>query len=233
MASLIDESGLLGVEEIELWNQEDASELDQQLGVDTHNFAISARDWTIETIVQQIKQGNIDLDPAFQRRNAWTDTRRSRLFEFFILGFPVPQIVLAENPRKKKSYIVIDSKQRLMAVAGFFLPEYRVFWKQDKFSGLDLLRELNGVRLDEFVHGESYAGFMRQLANADIRTTVISGFQNEGVLYDIFYRINTGSVPLSSQELRQVLNRGDFAKFILETTSRDNELTCPPEIRPA
>jgi len=64
----------------------------------------------------------------------------------------------------------------------------------------------------------------RQLDNADIRTTVVTGFQDEDVLYDIFYRINTGSVPLSSQELRQVLNRGNFARYLLEITGRPNPL---------
>src|SRR5262249_18332630 len=41
------------------------------------------------------------------------------------------------------------------------------------------------------------------------------------VLYDIFYRLNSGSVPLSSQELRQVLNRGNFANYLIkEKTDR-------------
>jgi hypothetical protein len=53
---------------------------------------------------------------------------------------------------------------------------------------------------------------------------VITGFSDEGVLYDIFYRINTGSVPLSSQELRQTLNRGDFARYLLQATSEPNAI---------
>lgn len=40
--------------------------------------------------------------------------RRSRLIESFILGFPVPQLVLAENPRQRGTFIVIDGKQRLL-----------------------------------------------------------------------------------------------------------------------
>lgn len=74
-------------DDVEQWNREDASELERP--GDVGNISIAARDWTVETVVQQVRQGNIDLDPAFQRRNAWRDPRRSRLIESFIL--PVPR----------------------------------------------------------------------------------------------------------------------------------------------
>lgn len=211
-------------DEVESWNREDASELERPKGLNKYQILVASRDWTVETIVRQIEQEHIDLDPAFQRRNAWRDHRRSRLIESFILGFPVPQLVLAENPRRRGTFIVIDGKQRLMTVAGTYLPQYRDYWDQPRFSGLSILTELNGIPLDAFLKESQYSKERRQLANADIRTTVITGFTDEDVLYDIFYRINTGSVPLSSQELRQVLNRGEFSKYLLQITSEPNPL---------
>lgn len=211
-------------EEIDQWNQEDAAELDRPKDINQYDVVVAARDWTVDTIVQQITQGNIDLDPAFQRRNAWRDHRRSRLIESLILGFPVPQIVLAENPRRKKSFIVIDGKQRLLTIAGLYLSQFRAYWNQSKFSGLTVLERLNKVLLDDFLSDPQFVNERRQLSNADVRTSVVTGFSDEGVLYDIFYRINTGSVSLSSQELRQVLNRGEFAKYLLEVTSQPNKL---------
>jgi hypothetical protein len=221
---MLDVVGSDRFDEIEQWNREDSSEFDRPKDPAHYNISIAARDWTVETIVQQVKQGNIDLDPAFQRRNAWRDTRRSRLIESFILGFPVPQIVLAENPHRKRSFIVIDGKQRLMTIAGLYLPEFREYWTHPQFSGLNIMKDFNGVSLDAFLGDAQYSGERRQLGNADIRTTVITGFHDEDVLYDIFYRINTGSVPLSSQELRQVLNRGAFAKYLIEITAQQNPL---------
>jgi hypothetical protein len=212
------------LDELELWNSEDATELQRPTDLKTYGVTVSSRDWTVETIARQIQQENIDLDPAFQRRNAWRDSRRSRLIESFILGFPVPQLVLAESPRKPGSFIVIDGKQRLMTIAGLFLPEYRDYWTQERFSGLSVLTDLNRTTLDDFLKLQKWATQQRRLANADIRTTVVTGFQHEDVLYDIFYRINTGAVPLSSQELRQVLNRGGFAKYLLEITGEENPL---------
>lgn len=207
------------------WNEEDAAEsLESDAAPDTAALVVFSRDWTIETITSQIRLGNIDLDPDFQRRNAWRDERRSALIESFILNFPVPQVVLAENPRHPKKYIVIDGKQRLLTIAGFFVPETRSYWTSPRFTGLKILKELNRTPIDEFLGNPQFEKYRTQLLNADLRTTIISGFKNENVLYDIFYRLNTGSVPLSSQELRQVLNRGDFSKHLLEATDKENPL---------
>jgi hypothetical protein len=212
------------IDAVDQWNREDAADLERPQGLQKYEIVVASRDWTVETIVRQIEQKNIDLDPAFQRRNAWRDHRRSRLIESFVLGFPVPQLVLAENPRLRGSFIVIDGKQRLLTIASLYLKDYRGYWNEPRFSGLSVLKELNDITLDAFLGDDDYSKDRRQLSNADIRTTVISGFRDEDVLYDIFYRINTGSVPLSSQELRQVLNRGEFARFLLETTGKQNPL---------
>ncbi|MBQ8133912.1 MAG: DUF262 domain-containing protein [Clostridia bacterium] len=77
-------------------------------------------DWTTETINNQLVKGNIDLNPSFQRRDAWDNGEKSRLIESLMLGLPVPPIILAENKGKKNSYIVIDGKQRLLSIRRFF-----------------------------------------------------------------------------------------------------------------
>src|SRR5579862_5155865 len=97
------------VGEVEQWNNEDALDLERPAALKKYEIVVASRDWTVQTIVQQIQQKNIDLDPAFQRRNAWRDHRRSRLIESFILGFPVPQLVLAENPRQDRKSTRLNS----------------------------------------------------------------------------------------------------------------------------
>lgn len=213
------------VANVEQWNFEDAIDLESTIRErDPASLVVFSRDWTVRTIVEQIEQGNIDLAPEFQRRNAWQDDRRSRLIESFILNFPVPQIVLAENPKKKKAFIVIDGKQRLLTLAGFYLEKYRDYWDKAAFQKLKLRKSLNGITAEEFLKKDIYEEDRRQLANGDIRATVITDFKEESLLYDIFYRLNTGSVPLSSQELRQVIHRGDFSKFLVEETNKPNSL---------
>lgn len=195
------------------WNDDLASEVTAE-GVSS--LVVYSRDWTVDTILRQIEQGNIDLNPQFQRRNAWTDAKRSKLVESLIIGVPVPEIVLAEDVNRKKSFIVIDGKQRLLALAGFADPAKYFSWDKPVLTGLQTRKDLNG---DDVVALSAKADDYRQLMNADIRCTVISNYQSSDVLYDIFYRLNTGSVPLSSQELRQVLKRGPFSDFLISVTN--------------
>ncbi|WP_209560107.1 DUF262 domain-containing protein [Klebsiella pneumoniae] len=183
---------------------------------DIENLVIYSRDWTIETIISQIESGNIDLNPAFQRRNVWENDKRSKLIESFIVGCPVPEVVLAEIPGKKKQYVVIDGKQRLLAIHGFFKPENK-YWKgKAELKGLTIRKDLEGVSFDR-LDGDD----LRLLNNSDLRCTILSGYQTTAVLYDVFYRLNTGSVPLSMQELRNSLHKGDFSVFITEKTNSE------------
>lgn len=195
------------------WNDELAAEVSSE-GVES--LVVYSRDWTVDTILRQIEQDNIDLNPGFQRRNAWNDLKRSKLVESLIIGVPVPEIVLAEDLTKKKSFIVIDGKQRLLALAGFANPQKYSAWTKPALTGLNTRSDLNGLSFSDI---SAQADDYRQLMNADIRCTVISNYKSNAVLYDIFYRLNTGSVPLSSQELRQVLNRGAFADFLIGSTN--------------
>ena len=190
---------------------------------DELQISVGSRDWTVETIALQIQQGNIDLNPAFQRRNAWQDDKRSKLIESLIWGAPIPQIVLAENKEKSRSWVVIDGKQRLLTIAGFLDPSIG-YWKKPRLEGLTLFPELNGATAKTLATDERFIEAYRRLMNADVRCTLISNYESDNVLYEIFYRINTGSTQLSTQELRQVLCRGWFADWLIETTSTPQPL---------
>lgn len=159
-------------------------------------------DWTIETISLQIKKGNIDLEPGFQRRGAWDDLRKSRLIESIAVGMPVPNIVLAENKDHKGRFIVIDGKQRLLAISEYM---------NDAFSlkGLDIRKDLNGQRFSDLSTDDR-----EYLENATIRSTLIRNWTDENFLYSLFFRLNSGSLPLSPQELRKALIGGNLLDSI-------------------
>lgn len=79
-------------------------ENEEELKVDLGKFnqaVIWGTDWTTETIARQLEKGNIDLNPSFQRRDAWSEQEKSKLIESLMLGFPVPPIILAENKQKR------------------------------------------------------------------------------------------------------------------------------------
>jgi hypothetical protein len=197
------------------WNDEIIEDVSAEGESD---LVVYSRDWTIATIISQIEQKNIDLNPKFQRRNVWDDARRSKLIESLVAGLPVPEIVLAEDPKKRKAFIVIDGKQRLLSIAGFVDPTMN-YWKKAELKKLKLLTDLNDKTYEQLKTDSALADELREFMNADVRCTIISNFQSDDALYDIFYRLNTGSVPLSTQELRQVLHKGDFADYLIAITN--------------
>lgn len=183
------------------------------------DIIVYSRDWTVETVVTQIEKGNIDLNPEFQRRNAWNDAKKSSLIESYLMGYPVPEIVLAEHPRERRKFIVIDGKQRLLTLCGFLLNEKYGAWRKPVLKELKDLKNLNGKTFQDLKSDPDLTKYLRLLANSDVRCTVISNVQNDDILYDIFYRLNAGATPLSVQELRQVLYSGPFTKFLIDYTS--------------
>jgi hypothetical protein len=189
----------------------------------SENIKTYSRDWTVETIYNQIKQGNIELNPKFQRRNAWNDEKRSRLIESLILKLPVPEIVLAESHTEKNKFVVLDGKQRLLTIAGFIDHETYQYWDKPILKGLRLKESLNNMTI-ELLSQDLNKDSNRAFQNSDIRCTVVFNQTSDDILYEIFYRLNSGAVPLSMQELRQSLRKGGFSDFLMESTETPGPL---------
>jgi hypothetical protein len=159
-------------------------------------------DWTVETLNGQVTKGNIDLDPSFQRRAVWDKIRKSRLIESIIVGMPIPNIVLAENKKHRGKFIVIDGKQRLLGIKDFIAENFSL-------NGLDIRYDLNGKKYSELpVEDREF------FENNTIRSTVIKNWSDEKFLFSMFYRLNSGSLPLSPQELRRALIGGRLLSAI-------------------
>lgn len=176
--------------------------------------ALWSTDWTAETVLSQLARGNIDLNPSFQRRSAWSDYKQSLFIESLILGLPIPQLILAEDKRKKGSYIVIDGKQRLLALRKFASEGEETGFTPLRLKGLKERNELNRKVYSDLLEDQKFSEDLAAFQNASIRTVVIRNWKSEAYLWEVFLRINTGSVQLSPQELRQALHPGPFSNFI-------------------
>ncbi|WP_448612147.1 DUF262 domain-containing protein [Geodermatophilus sp. URMC 60] len=180
---------------------------------------VTSADWTIETIVTQLVKGRIDLDPAFQRRSAWTPALKSKFIESCILNYPIPQIVLAEKADRPGHFYVIDGKQRLLSLRQFYagLDEYNNgTFDSFRLSTVTVLGDIKNYGIERL--GRERPDFFDQFETHTIRTVVIRNWGSEDFLYALFLRLNTGSVPLSPQELRQALVPGPFVRYIDEAS---------------
>lgn len=174
-----------------------------------HDLSLTASDWTVETLVGQIEKGNIELSPEFQRREVWGLEKKSSFIESLVLGIPVPQIVLAQRGGTRGKYVVLDGKQRLLSIFEFYKGN-------QKLGKLKLLTDMS-----EKTIGSLDDAFRDALDNSTIRAVRLSGWKSDSVLYTIFHRLNSGSVPLSTQELRSALLMGPFIRFADRFTSSD------------
>ena len=184
---------------------------------------VFATDWTIETILRQLDKGSISLDPGYQRRDAWRSDRKSLFIESLLLGLPIPQLVFAEARGKKGAYIVIDGKQRLLTLRQFAAkpggPSPPL-----ALTGLKIRTELNGRTLADIENDPALQNDVSAFQNQPIRTVVLRNWPHENFLYLVFHRLNTGSVQLSPQELRQALHPGPFVTYSVERSGKSKGL---------
>ena len=187
--------------------------------------SITTTDWTVDTLVNQLRKGNIELSPQFQRRFAWRDPRKSKFIESLALNYPVPHIVLARDKKNPTKLIVLDGKQRLMTIAQFFgvkkLGEKQLDLEPLALSNLTIKKAWNKESFDSLRKKTEYKADLDLLENATIRSVIVSTWNSEEYLYSVFVRLNLGSLPLSPQELRQALRPGEFTNFA-DTYSADS-----------
>lgn len=162
-------------------------------------------DWTVETLFRQIEKGNINLDPQFQRREAWGIDRKSKFIESILCSLPIPNVVLAEDQATKGRYLVIDGKQRLFSIASFLRGNFIL-------RDLTIRTDLNGCSFEDLV--ANHPQDVNTLENYTIRTVVIRNWPDEDYLYTVFYRLNSGSMQLSPQELRKALHAGKLLDYL-------------------
>jgi len=210
------------LEDVEVaFSGEDESDLDGLPAKVVREMVVVPTDWTVGTLIDQLRLKNIDLTPRFQRRDAWTLAKKSRFIESLFLRLPVPQLVLAET--RPGSYAIIDGKQRLLSLAQFAL---------EGFSDQPLV--LKDIKIRPELSSKSFAEIrgsgklfedFNVFYNATMRTVVVRNWRDERLLYLLFLRLNQNSVSLSPQELRGALHPGPFTDFAEEWSGKSTGLS--------
>jgi hypothetical protein len=195
----------------------------QSLLKEISKIIVVGTDWTTATILDQILRENIQLNPRFQRRDAWDITRKSRLIESIFLGFPIPQIVLASPENNRGNFVVLDGKQRLLAILQFYGMSET---PNDSFAltNLEFRPDLNGYTHQDIKNDVFLNSVLDALDNQTIRTVLIRNWRTESLLYKVFLRLNLENTPLSSQELRQALHPGNFINFLDDEAIKNQAL---------
>jgi hypothetical protein len=174
---------------------------------DKKNIVYQPKTPTIESLYLDYKNGDLILNPEFQRNFVWQKRRASDLIESIILNIPLPLIYLAEVGDKEE---IIDGQQRLTSIFSFidgFFPD-KVKFKLSK--NLKLLGdEIGGKTFQELDKK-----YQKQITKRALNIITISEESQEDVKFEMFERLNTKITSLKTQELRNCLYRGPYNDFI-------------------
>lgn len=186
------------------------SKIPYEIPKEVRKITTQAYDKSVADIVRMIDDKDIRLDPDYQRNYVWDNKKASMLIESIILNVPIPVIYVSQED--DDSWSVIDGLQRLSSLKRFFDGKF-------KLSGLEILSDLNKSDISTL-----NPKALRMLKNGLLRVIMITHDSNEEIKYDVFMRLNTGSVHLTEQELRNCLYRGSLNKFLKEVVQNQKWL---------
>jgi hypothetical protein len=144
---------------------------------------------------------SLSLTPKFQRRGVWKRAARSFFVDTLLRGMPVPPVYIrtVQSPdRKRVIREVIDGQQRIAAVLDFVEGKYALAkslggtWAGKHFAKL-------GAEDQDKITGYGFS------------SEVFQSISDLEVL-EIFSRLNTYSVKLNAQELRNGAYFGPFKR---------------------
>ncbi len=164
-------------------------------------------DLVVESLIEQIAAKTMFLRPLserpqFQRRYVWSNQLASRLIESILLNVPIPPCYLSQSEEFELD--VIDGQQRLFSI-------YRFLENQLKLTGLEVLTEFAGLRFFELPDRAQ-----RRIKTHTLRCVLITNESHPEIKFDVFQRLNTNTVPLNAQELRNCIYRGTLNSLLKE-----------------
>jgi len=203
-------------EEDELFEDKDEIKEDEVVEVpkEIRRLNIETHDYPIKVIVEMIQDGDIILRPHYQRGFIWDRTKSSLLIESVLLNIPLPPVYLAQEEDGTLS--VIDGLQRLHTFLDYYEGKFSL--RKLEGEGLDNLNKLTYSRLKK-----EYPKAKRILDRGNIRTITVSKDSDPDIKYDIFERLNSGSVKLNDQEIRNCIFHGKLNTLIMGTYNQEEQ----------
>ena len=168
------------------------------------NFIVNTEDRksSIKEIYGSVGDGDIILNPEYQRNYVYDVKRASKVIESVLLEIPLPAIFA--NEEKDGSMEIIDGVQRITSIIKFINNDYAL-------TGLEILSDLNGKTFQDFTQEQK-----RNFRQKTLRIIKFKKDCSEDLKFEIFLRLNQGSVKLNNQELRNCMYRGYFNNKLKE-----------------
>lgn len=139
----------------------------------------------------------LSLSPDFQRRGVWSKQAKSYLLDTIVSGKPIPKILMTQNLiGSRNTRIIVDGQQRLRSILEYLNDDFTISRSHNQELGGKYFSKLPQTAKSEILKYE-------------IGVDMLFDLSYEETL-DIFARLNTYSVKLNPQELRNAKYLGPF-----------------------
>lgn len=163
----------------------------------TDGYAMS-----IGELVSMYKEGELNINPDFQRKFRWSLRQRTRLIESVLIGVPLPSIFVYQN--EKGIWEVVDGVQRISTILEFMGELKDKDGKKLEPSTLEktkMLPHLDGITWLTLPKEPLQLDFRR----SKIEIKIIKSTSHPNAKFEVFQRLNYAPTFLSGQEYRNAV----------------------------
>lgn len=184
--------------------------LEVEIETAAHDVSTDSYTMSVGEVISMYRDGELTLNPDFQRLFRWTILQQSRFVESLLIGIPVPPIFVFEAPDGK--WEVVDGLQRLSTVLKFCGeltdPDTGKRCPQSRLVATRYLPSLENVVWTATAGTEGIPlGFAQQRAikRARLIVQMLRRGSDNRSKFDLFQRLNSYGAPAKPQELRNCL----------------------------
>lgn len=180
--------------------------LNDEIAVARKEIVAHGYEMSIGELVNLYRDGELKINPAYQRLFRWDTTRKTRFVESILLGLPLPPIFVFQLT--DGVWELIDGLQRvstLLEFVGILKDADGTVVLPSRLEGTSFLPSLankgwepSAVDADDGIGSAQQIQFKR----ARMRVEILKQESDPQTKYELFQRLNTGGLNLSEQEVR-------------------------------
>lgn len=169
---------------------------------------LSATMHTVSWFWKRFNDGELVLQPPFQRNPVWGEKQKQALIDTILKGYPIPELYLQTtvSPDGSERHIVVDGQQRIRACLEFLSNEFPL--GEEAGALADATFDELGNDLKQTIY--EYKFVIRELPQL-----------SEPEIREIFGRLNRNNVVLNAQELRHATYWGEFISSMTAISQND------------
>lgn len=213
--------------------------LDDEIEKAQRRVVTDAYQMSIGELVNLYREGDLKINPEFQRLFRWDIGQKSKLIESLLLRIPIPSIFVFENDDAK--WELIDGLQRISTILEFlgelrdpeteqtlppvaldstkYLPSlFGAVWQQS-----DLVIDITTEHQTPLTLQQQFT-----IKRSRINVEILKRPSDNATKYDLFQRLNAGGTPANPQELRNcitIMVNPLYANYLTELASNQDFLT--------